>query len=292
MLYFYLYINMLKNTIIALQCKKKFTSTNLFESIPIIVNEFQSIPLKDYLLQESNANNFETSVICNILSKKCSSACYFETTKTILISDVAVGDVVKVLEEGILKDLPSSVNKINFTSDTICNFFNGSNKILVQPTGLEGTLFQIGTIVESGATTAFTSKALILSKTAGVSVSTAFKAQPLLFIAIPTSIGIGLHACAFVVGDNVAGKVLATGGTICLFPLKIAEISYNHVLSPLLNHTLGIKTWLNFTEQVSNGTGINLNDALKLIKTNKNSLKIRILTYVQERISNYTKTIV
>ncbi len=129
---------------------------------------------------------------------------YFPNTKTFVLSKNSFSKIVK--KQGFVEDIRESLN-LNQTEtvDKIADFFR-DKPVLVRPTGLEGFLYEVGTVSQTSGSTFLTVKTLIMSKTAGVTGAKLFLGQPFLAIALPTTGAIFFHMCAQVAGNNTVKR--------------------------------------------------------------------------------------
>lgn len=103
------------------------------------------------------------------------------------------------------------------------NFFHNKN-VVIQPDGAQGTLYRVGSYLQSAGSAGILANTLALAKLGGISGVKILQAQPYLAIAIPTTGALFFYGCGVIVGNNTIGKVLVTTGDALSLPMKGVEI--------------------------------------------------------------------
>jgi hypothetical protein len=164
------------------------------------------------------------------------------------------------------------------------NFFTDRN-IIVQAGGVQGSLYTLGSYIQSAGSAGLAMRTIQLAKLAGVSGLQILKAQPMLAVAIPATGAIFFYSCGAIVGNTTFGKVLITTGDILAFPMKGVEIMWNSYANPAFQKVFGIPVILNMTQSFKVGPGYTLTEIARYIPVNKKS----ILKTVKEKIVSWLR---
>jgi len=159
------------------------------------------------------------------------------------------------------------------------NFFSNKN-VIVQATGVQGTLYKVGSYLQSAGSAGLVANTLGLAKLAGVSGLQVLKAQPMLAVAIPTTGAIFFYGCGGIVGNNTFGKALITTGDVLAFPMKGIEIMWNSYVNPVTQKVFGIPIILNLTQAFKTGPGYTIEEIRRYIPLNNKS----VLKAIKEKI--------
>jgi hypothetical protein len=162
------------------------------------------------------------------------------------------------------------------------NFFSNKN-VIVQATGVQGTLYKVGSYLQSAGSAGLVANTLGLAKLAGVSGLQIVKAQPMLAVAIPTTGAIFFYGCGAIVGNNPFGKALITTGDVLAFPMKGVEIMWNSYGNPVTQKVFGIPIILNMTQAFKTGPGYTIEEIRRYIPLNNKS----VLKAIKEKIIDW-----
>jgi hypothetical protein len=228
-------------------------------SLPIIVEPFK-LPLGDEF----------TYQFCNQISHLCGTFRVMPDTKTLVLdydgfcklvskSDLIISTLSSDLE--ITKE--SAMQKAQ-------NFFSDKN-VIVQAEGVQGTLYKVGSYLQSAGSAGFVANTLALAKVAGASGLQILKAQPYLAVAIPTTGAMFFYGCGAIVGNNTVGKALTTAGDALALPMKGVEIMWNSYGNPIIQKVFGIPVILNMTQTFKTGPGYTVEEVARYISLNKKS---------------------
>ena len=119
------------------------------------------------------------------------------------------------------------------------NFFRDKN-VIVQAAGAQGTLYKVGSYLQSAGSAGLVANTLALAKLAGVSGLQILKAQPYLAVAIPTTGAMFFYGCGAIAGNTTIGKALITTGDALALPMKGVEIMWNSYGNPIIQKVFGI----------------------------------------------------
>jgi uncharacterized membrane protein (UPF0136 family) len=103
------------------------------------------------------------------------------------------------------------------------SFFSNKN-FIVQAGEVQGSIYKVGSYLQSAGSVGLVANTLGLAKLAGVSGLQILKAQPMLAVTIPTIGAMFFYGCGAIVGNNTVGKALVTANCALALPMKIAAI--------------------------------------------------------------------
>lgn len=150
------------------------------------------------------------------------------------------------------------------------NFFSEKN-VIVQAGGVQGTIYKVGSYLQSAGSAGIVANTLGLAKLAGVSGLQILKAQPVLAVAIPTTGAMFFYGCGAIVGNNTFGKALISTGDVCALPMKGVEIMWNSYGNPVIQKVFGIPVILNMTQTFKIGPGYTVEEIRRYIPFNNKS---------------------
>ena len=156
-------------------------------------------------------------------------------------------------------------------------FFKNKN-VLVQATGVQGTIYKVGSYVQSAGSAALLANTLGLAKLAGVSGLEVLQAQPMLAVAIPTSGALFFYGCGTIVGNNTVGKSLITAGNVLAFPMRGVEMMWNSYGNPVIQKVFGIPVILNMTQSLKIGPGYTFEEVSRYIRCNTNTSVVQFIS--------------
>jgi hypothetical protein len=216
---------------------------------------------------------------CNQISQICGTFRVIPETQTLVIDYNAFCQLAS--KSDIIFDTVSY--NLAITKDEAMQqaqkFFNNKN-VIVQAGGVQGTLYSVGSYIQSAGSAGIVAYTLGLAKLAGISGLQILEAQPILAVAIPTTGAIFFYGCGAIVGNNAFGKTLVTTGDILAFPMKGVEIMWNSYGNPVIQKVFGIPIILNMTQAFKTGPGYTLKEIARYIPLNKKS----ILKTIKEKI--------
>ena len=172
----------------------------------------------------------------------------------------------------ILSTISSDLGVTKISAMEQAHKFFQDNNIVVQATGVHGTVYKVGSYLQSAGSAGLVSQTLALAKLAGVSGLQILQVQPALAIAIPTTGAMFFYGCGAIAGNNTIGKVLVTTGNILALPMKGVEIMWNSYGNPVIQKVFGIPVILNMTQTFKTGPGYTLQEIRNYIPLNNTSL--------------------
>lgn len=237
--------------------KLNFTQAS---SLPIIIEPFK-LELGDEF----------TYQFCDQISQLCGTFRVMPETKTIVLDYNGFCNLVS--KSDLIVNTLSSDLEITRESamKQAQNFFSDKN-VIVQSGGVQGTLYKVGSYLQSAGSAGLVAKTLGLAKVAGVSGLQILQAQPYLAVAIPTTGAIFFYGCGMVAGNNTIGKAFITTGDTLALPMKGVEMMWNSYGSSVIQKIFGIPVILNMTQTFKTGPGYTVEEIVKYISLDNKSL--------------------
>jgi len=229
-------------------------------SLPIVVEPIK-LPLGDEF----------TYHFCDQISQLCGTFRVIPETKTLVLEYDGFCNLVSK-SDLIVNTLSSDLGITKESAmEQAQNFFSDKN-VIVQAGGVQGTLYKVGSYLQSAGSAGLVANTLALAKVAGVSGLQILKAQPFLAVAIPTTGAMFFYGCGAIVGNNTVGKALITTGDALALPMKSVEIMWNSYGNPIIQKVFGIPIILNMTQTFKTGSGYTVEEFARYISLNKKSL--------------------
>lgn len=229
-------------------------------SLPIILEPFK--------LELGNEFTYQ---FCDQISQLCGTFRVMPETKTLVLDYDGFCNLVS--KSDIIVSTLSSNLEITKESamEQAQNFFRDKN-VIVQAGGAQGTLYKVGSYLQSAGSAGLVANTLALAKLAGVSGLQILKAQPYLAVAIPTTGAMFFYGCGAIAGNTTIGKALITTGDTLALPMKGVEIMWNSYGNPIIQKVFGIPVILNMTQTFKTGPGYTVEEIVKYISLNNKSL--------------------
>jgi hypothetical protein len=232
----------------------------LASSLPILVEPFK-LELGDEF----------TYQFCDQISQLCGTFRVMPEAKTLVLdfdgfcklvskSDLIVSNLssdLKITKESAMKQAQ--------------NFFSDKN-VVVQAKGVQGTIYKVGSYLQSAGSAGLVAHTLGLAKLAGVSGFQILQAQPALALAIPTTGAIFFYGCGAISGNNTIGKAFITAGDVLALPMKGVEIMWNSYGNSITQNVFGMPVILNMTQTFKTGPGYTVKEVVKYIALDNKSL--------------------
>lgn len=152
--------------------------------------------------------------------------------------------------------------------------------MIVQAKGVQGTLYKVGSHLQSFGSAGLVVNTISLAKLAGVTGLQVLKAQPMLAVAIPTTGAMFFYGCATIAGHNSIGKICTSTGDVLALPMKGVELLWNSYMNPSIQKVFGIPVILNMTQTFKTGPGYTVEEMARYVRFNKTS----VVRSVKDRI--------
>lgn len=142
--------------------------------------------------------------------------------------------------------------------------FFSNKKVTVQPTGIQGKIYNLMNSAQNCVPALSTSKAVSLLKTTGMTGISVLTEAALIFVGTTYLGAMFFGYCGSVAGNNAVGLVFNGTSYLLSRPMRGVEITLNGlILSPISNIT-GLPLILNGTQEILAGKGLSIQEYTKI----------------------------
>ena len=134
----------------------------------------------------------------------------------------------------------------------------------MQPTGLQGKVYNVMRSIQNYAPVAYTFEAVSVAKTTGMTGLQVITAAPLTFVGATYLGGLVCSYFGTVAGNNTLGTIFNTSSYLLTRPMRGVEITLNGLILQPLSNVTGFPLILNGTSEILTGKGINITDYAKI----------------------------
>lgn len=200
----------------------------------------------------------ETSKYCNVLN-------FFPNTNTIILegntqSHLLFSDFPHQFIPDLAKELDVSPQS---AFEKSVEFFEDKS-VVVQPTGIQGRVFNIMRGIQNYTPVTYSLKAISAARTTGISGLQLITAAPLTFVGTTYLASIACSYFGAVNANNTLGTIFDASSYILTRPMRGVEITLNNLILQPLSNVTGFPLILNGTNEVLKGKGINITDYAKI----------------------------
>ncbi len=223
-----------------------------------------------------------TYQLCDQISQFCGTVHVMPQTQTVMLDYDGFCHFVSnsdIVIENISSNLEISAESVVAQAQT---FFQEKN-IIVQARGVQGTIYKVGSYLQSAGSAGMVANTLALAKLAGVNGVQILKAQPYLIVAIPTTGAMFFYGCGAIAGNSTFGKACITTGDALALPMKGVEMMWNSYGNPIIQKVFGIPVILNMTQTFKTGPGYTIQEVAQYISINNKSL----VKSIKDKIINW-----
>jgi len=237
----------------------------LLEQSLKVENPTSHIKISGYSLNNYKIFNPEGYTILCETGKYCDILSFFPNTNTIVLE-------LNNKSYSFFKDFPNQfipelAKELDVSPQSAINksldFFT-DKRVVVQPTGVQGTVYNFMRHIQNYGPVAYTFEAVSVLKTTGMTGVQIITSAPLTFVGATYLGGLVCGYFGSVAGNNTVGTIFNTSSYILTRPMRGVEITLNGlILQPLSNFT-GFPLILNGTSEILAGKGINIKDYAKI----------------------------
>ena len=213
--------------------------------------------LKNYKLFNPN----EYKIMCQT-SKYCDGLSFFPNTNTIVLE--ANSKLFTDFPKHFLPDLAKELDVSPQSAFEKSIDFFGDKRVVVQPTGLQGKVYNIMRHIQNYGPVTYTFEAVSVLKTTGMTGLQVITAAPLTFVGATYLGGLVCGYFGSVAGNNTLGLIFNTSSYILTRPMRGVEITLNGLILQPLSNITGVPLILNGTSEILAGKGINITDYAKI----------------------------
>ena len=215
-----------------------------------------------------SVDNFKTfnpegyTILCH-LGETCDGLNYFPHTSKIILDSNQQSQLLDNFEQfipKIAKDLginqEAAIEKsIDFFSDKV---------VVVQPTGLQGKVYNVMRAVQNSVPMVYTSEAVSVLKTTGITGIEVVRQAPLTFVGATYIGALFFGYCGGVAGNNPVGAVCNFTSFVLSRPMRGIEITLNGLILRPISNIVGVPLILNGTQEMLEGKGLSLKEYTKI----------------------------
>jgi hypothetical protein len=223
------------------------------------------VNISGYTLENYKSSHPEGFTIICETGKYCDVVNVFPNTNTIVLD---INSQSRVFSNDFYeKFLPDIAEQLNISLEDAAEkslaFFNG-NTIVVQPTGLQGKVFNFMRQTQNVAPVIYTVEALKIAKLTGMTGLQIITAAPLTFVGATYLTGILCGYFGAIAGDNAVGLIFNTSSYILTRPMWSVETTLNGLVLSPISHVTGLPLMLNGTREVLTGQGLSAQEYVKM----------------------------
>ena len=205
-------------------------------------------------------DNFKTfdptgyTVLCR-LGETCDALNYFPVTSKIVLNvgeKSQLGYNLQNLLPNIAKDLAIPEEA---ALQTAADFFS-DKKVVVQPVGIQGKVYNIMRSAQNYIPMIYTSQAVATIKTTGLTGVQVISQAPLTFVGATYIGAVFLAYCGGIAGNNTVGLILNSTSYVLSRPMRGVETVLNGLALTPLSNLVGVPLMLNGTQKMISGIGI------------------------------------
>lgn len=221
------------------------------------------VDISGYSLNNYRALQPEGYTILCRLGETCDGFNYYPKTSTIVLNS----EQQSLLINNFDKFVPRIAEDLGVTEgiafEKSADFFS-NNRIIIQPTGIQGKFYKIFKTTQNYASMAHTSEAVAVAKATGLNGYKIIANAPMTFVAATY---VGSIFCSYlgsVSGNNSIGLIFNSTSYILSRPMRGVEMTLNGIILRPISHLTGLPLILNGTQEILNGKGISIQEYSKI----------------------------
>lgn len=241
-------------------------SDQLFGTNPASAAYEQSIcklDISGYLLDNYKIGNLEDYTILCRVSQASDGLSYFPKSSKIVLNTTQPSKFIKNYNQIV----PNIANDLGIPQQAArkkyINFFS-NKQVTIQPTGLQGKVYRILNSAQNFVPMAYTTEALSILKTTGMSGFSIITKAPLTFVGATYIGSIFFGYCACIAGENSVGIVLNGASFVLSRPMRGVEITLNGLILRPVSNVIGLPLILNGTSEILHGKGLSIQEYTKI----------------------------
>ena len=221
------------------------------------------INISGYSLDNYKTFNPEGYTILCRLGEACDGFSYFPKTSKI---------VLDTRQQSILMNnfellVPNIAEDFGITQQAALeksvDFFSNT-QVTVQTTGIQGKFYKIMQTAQNFVPMAYTSEAVSILKTTGMTGLQIISNAPLTFVGATYIGALFFGYCGSVAGNNPVGLIFNSTSFVLSRPMRGVEITLNGLILRPISNTIGIPLVLNGTQEVLAGKGLSIQEYTKI----------------------------
>jgi hypothetical protein len=222
-----------------------------------------NINFSGYSLDNYKTFNPEGYTILCRLGEVCDGFSYFPKTSKIVLDSKQQSKLLNNFEQLV----PNIAEDFGITQQAAfeksVDFFSDT-QITVQPTGIQGKFYKMMQTVQNYAPMAYTSEAVSILKTTGMTGFQIISKAPLTFVGATYVGAMFFGYCGSIAGNNTVGLMFNSTSFVLSRPMRGLEITLNNLILRPISNTIGIPLILNGTQEMIAGKGLSIQEYTKI----------------------------
>lgn len=240
---------------------KPIVSEGKFIEVPK-TETYSKIDISGYAF-DNNTMGVEGYSILYRTGEACEGLSYFPKTSKIVLNNrqhSLLMENFNVVIPKVAEDLQISKE---VARDKYVDFFSNA-EVVVQPIGVQGRVYQLVQSTQNWVPMAYTTEAVSVMKTAGITGLQVIVQAPLTFVGATYIGALFFGYCGGVAGNNPVGLILNSTSFVLSRPMRGVEIVLNGLILRPISNQIGLPIILNGTQQILKGKGLPLKDYTKI----------------------------
>ena len=142
--------------------------------------------------------------------------------------------------------------------------FFSNKEVTVLPTGIQGKVYKIMQSAQNFVPMGYTSEAVSILKTTGMTGFQIIKQAPLTFVGATYIGALFFGYCGSVAGNNPVGVVFNSTSWLLSRPMRGVEITLNGLILRPISNVSGLPLILNGTQEMLAGKGLSIQEYTKI----------------------------
>nr|YP_010283328.1 hypothetical protein MKU01_pgp046 [Psammodictyon constrictum]ULD16447.1 hypothetical protein [Psammodictyon constrictum] len=265
-IYIYLFISfkniqiMMNSNSLSSQSNQLVTTNNVKVPLGEAVSK---INISGYSLDNYKTFNPEGYTVLCRLGEACDGLSYFPKTSKIVLDTRQHSHLINNFEQLI----PNIAEDLGTTKQVALkksmDFFSAT-QVTVQPTGIQGKFYKIMRGAQNVIPMAYTSEAVSILKTTGMTGFQIITKAPLTFVGATYIGAMFFGYCGSVAGNNTVGLLCNSTSFVLSRPMRGVEITVNGLILRPISNTIGLPLILNGTKEMLAGKGLSLQEYTKI----------------------------
>jgi len=215
-----------------------------------------------------STDNFKTlnpdgyTILCR-LGEACDGFSYFPKTSKIVLDTRQQSQLIRNFEQLV----PNIAEDFEITQQVALeksvDFFSNT-QVTVQPTGIQGKFYKIMQGAQNYIPMAYTSEAVSILKTTGMTGFQIISKAPLTFVGATYIGALFFGYCGSIAGNNPVGLVFNSTSFVLSRPMRVVEITLNGLILRPISNTIGLPFVLNGTQEMLVGKGLSIKEFTKI----------------------------
>ena len=222
-----------------------------------------NINISGYSLDNYKTFNPEGYTILCRLGEVSDGFSYFPKTSRIVLDTSQQSRLINNFEQLV----PNIAEDFGITQQAAfeksVDFFSNT-QVTVQPTGIQGKFYTLMKSTQNFVPMAYTSEAVSLLKTTGMTGLQVISQAPLTFVGATYIGALFFGYCGSVAGNNAVGLVFNSTSFLLSRPMRGVEITLNGLILRPISNVIGLPLILNGTQEMLVGKGLSIQEFTKI----------------------------